>query len=108
MKAIAAKLAALFFWANHGWPTIALQAACALLLVFGVGCVAKIEWGDFLFGPILAFFRFLVGEERLSAVGWLCVILGVLLFVLTLPAQRRQFARVRRDQAMLKRQDWRK
>jgi hypothetical protein len=108
MKAIAEKLSSLCSWANHGWPTIALQSACALLLVFGVGCVVEMQWGDFLFGPIFAFFSLLVGEKRLSSVGWLCVTLGVLLFVLTFPAQRRQFTRVRRDQAMLKRQDWRK
>jgi hypothetical protein len=108
MKAIAARLSALFSWANRGWPTIALQFACAMLLVFGVGCVVEIQWSDFLFGPVFAFFSFLAGEERLPTVGWLCVALGGLLFVLTLPAQRRQFARVRKDQAMLKRQDWRK
>lgn len=76
--------------------------------MFGIGCIVQVQWGDFLFGPIFGFISLLVGEKHLSSIGWICAAASVLLFLLTFPAQRRQFARFRRDQAMLQRQDWRK
>lgn len=102
------KLSAFHSWANCGWPAIGLQSASGLLLIFGIGCVAHMRWGDFLFGPLFGFVAMLVGEGRLSLVGWVCLFCSAMLLLLTIPAQRRQFARLRRDQAMLQRQDWRR
>jgi hypothetical protein len=108
MTALRSKLSTFHSWANHGWPSVGFQSAGGLLLVFGIGCIVQVQWGDFLFGPIFGFVSLLVGEKHLSSVGCISVAASVLLFLLTFSAQRRQFARFRRDQAMLQRQDWRR
>ena len=102
------RLKAFHAWANHGWPTIWLQSIGGLLVLFGVGCLFRIEPGLFGLGVIFAFAEWLITDRFLSAAGWSCVVIGVLLGLATLPAQRRRFARFKKDQAMLQRQDWRK
>jgi hypothetical protein len=103
-----AKIDAFLGWANHGWPTICLQSSAGLLVVFGIGCAVRMQWSDFLFGPVFGLVQHLIGEARLSVVGWTVVAVGILLALLTLPAQRRRAIRIRRDLKMLQRQDWRR
>jgi len=94
--------------ANHGWPAIWLQAAGGVLFAFGLLCILRMQPEVFGFGAIIAFTQHFVPDAYLSTVGWACVVVGVLLGTATLPAQRKQIQRFRRDQAMLQRQDWRK
>ena len=94
-------------WANHGWPTIWLQSGGGLLVLFGTVCLLRIE-SAFGLGVIFAFAQLFISESYLSPVGWSCIAIGGLLGVTTIPAQRRRFARFKKDEAMLQRQDWRK
>ena len=108
MTAIPSRLKALHAGANHGWPTIWLQAAGGLLFVFGLLCIIRVQPDTFAFGVMFAFAQLFIPDAYLSSVGWSCLIGGVLLGVVTFPAQRKQFTRFKKDQAMLQRQDWRK
>lgn len=108
MSPLLTRLKALHAWANHGWPTLWLQGATGLLMVFGVICVLQIESDPFAFGGLFAFVQHFIPPAHLPAIGWSSVATAVLLGLVTLPAQRKQLARLRRDRAMLQRQDWRK
>ena len=103
-----AKLSAFSSWANHGWPTIWIQTAAGFLLAFGLGCVLRMGWTDFLFGPIFGVLVLTIGDPNLPNVGWTCLTLSALLALLTFPAQKRRLASLRKEQAMLERKDWRK
>jgi hypothetical protein len=108
MSAISSRLKELHTRANHGWPTIWLQSAGGLLFLFGLLCIIRVQPDVFAFGVIFAFAQLFIPDAYLSSVGWSCLVAGVLLGIATFPAQKKQLARFKKDQAMLQRQDWRK
>jgi hypothetical protein len=107
-SAILQKLKRLHARANQGWLTIWIQTTGGLLVAFGFLCVIRVQPDAFAFGVIVAFAQLFVPEAYLSSVGWSCIIGGLLLGIVTIPAQREQFVRFKKERAMLERKDWRK
>jgi len=108
MLSILIRLKALHARLNHGWPAIWLQSVGGLLFIFGFLCLIRVQPDVFALGVVFAFAQRFIPDSHLVSVGWSCVTGGVLPGIVTFSAQRRQFARFKKDQAMLQRQDWRK
>jgi len=110
--AVLEKLKSVYGWANQHWPSVWLQSAAGLLAVFGVLCLLPVEASPepsvFAIGSFFAFVQLFMSEESMRPVGAACLFVAAVLLVATVPSQKKQFARFRKDQAMLRQQDWRK